>query len=330
MNKKRVLISLVVFMLILSGCAKASTTDSNSLAYDQKAVFEGARPGGMPATDGSYASEMPVAPEFSNSPSMVGPVFEQMIIMNADLTIAVDDPGLSMTAIQTLATSMGGFVVSSYIYKTQTSTGLEVPEASITIRVPADKLNDALAQIKAMTGDAAKYTLTENISGQDVTQQYTDLKSRLRNLEEANTKLSELYAKAVKTEDALAIYNQKMQVTEQIEVIKGQMQYYEQSSSKSAITVRIVAKETIAPITVAGWQPEGVMRDAVQALINFGKGLVEFLIWLIILVLPIVLIIGAPIYFFIRWLVRRNRRAHAARQEAFRKSMSEQKPPARE
>lgn len=249
--------------------------------------------------------------------------FKQMIIMNASLEIAVDDPGASMTAIQRMAAGMGGFTVSSNIYKTRTASGIEVPAATITVRVPAEKLNDALDQIKALTGDPVKYTLTENISGQDVTQQYTDLKSRLRNLEEANAKLSELYDKATKTEDALAIYQQKVQVTEQIEVIKGQMQYYEQSAAKSAITVQIVAKESIAPITVAGWTPKGVARDAVQALLDFGKGLVNFLIWLGILVIPIIVVIGLPIFLLVRWLVRRNRREQAKRME----TMRNQQPP---
>jgi hypothetical protein len=228
-----------------------------------------------------------------------------------------------MTDIQKMAAGMGGFTVSSYIYKTQTAAGIEVPAATITVRVPAEKLNDALAQIKALTGDPVKYTLTENISGQDVTQEYTDLKSRLRNLEEANAKLSELYDTATKTEEALAIYQQKMQVTEQIEVIKGQMQYYEQSAAKSAITVQIVAKESIAPITIAGWQPAGVARDAVQALINFGKGLVNFLIWFGILVIPVIVVIGLPIFLFVRWLTRRSRREHAKKLEAIRN----QQPP---
>jgi phosphotransferase system glucose/maltose/N-acetylglucosamine-specific IIC component len=69
------------------------------------------------------------------------------------------------------------------------------------------------------------------------------------------------------------------------------------------------------------------MRDAAQALINFGKGLVEFLIWLIILVVPVVAVIGLPIFFLVRWLIRRNRRKSAERLEAMKKAMAEQKPP---
>ncbi|MCX6055896.1 MAG: DUF4349 domain-containing protein [Chloroflexi bacterium] len=326
MKTRSAFIALVVSVFVLSGCAKAAALPP---VYVDKTAPESALQSDMAASPSFEAPAPGVAPAPLNSTGIATTSFKQMIIMNADLTIAVDDPGVSMAAIQELASSMGGFVVSSNVYKTQTSTGIEVPEASITVRVPAAKLNDALARIKEMTGDASKYTINENISGQDVTQEYTDLSSRLRNLEEADAKLSELYDSAVKTEDALAIYNQKMLVTEQIEVIKGQMQYYEQSSAMSAITVQIVAKETIAPITVAGWQPQGVLRDAVQSLINFSKGLVEFLIWLIIFVVPVLLVIGLPIFFFIRWLVRRNRRLQSARLEAIRKGIADKQPPAR-
>lgn len=323
MNKKVLWTSLIIAVLLLSACAKAATSNQDG----EKLLFENQR--GLveapSAMDSAGAPEAPVANTTGGNASTVE--FKQMIIMNATLEIAVDDPGASMTAIQKMATGMGGFTVSSYIYKTQTAAGIEVPAATVTVRVPAEKLNDALDQIKALTGDPVKYTLTENISGQDVTQEYTDLKSRLRNLEEANAKLSELYDTATKTEEALAIYQQKMQVTEQIEVIKGQMQYYEQSAAKSAITVQIVAKESIAPITIAGWQPAGVARDAVQALINFGKGLVNFLIWLGILVIPVILVIGLPIFLLVRWLVRRNRREQAKKMEAMQKAMRDQQPP---
>ncbi len=321
--KKNVLwISLVIAVLVLSACAKSASTQTpneeklmdsfNRTSVEAPLASDSAGMAPAPTTNGSLGGEN----------AGTAPI-QQMIIMNANLEIAVDDPGKVMSDIQKMASDMGGFTVSSYIYKTYTSDGIEVPAATVTVRVPAENLNTALDQIKAMTGDAAKYTLSENIAGQDVTQDYTDLKSRLRNLEEADAKLSELYDTAVKTEDALAIYQQKVQVTEQIEVIKGQMQYYEQASSKSAITVQIVAKATIAPVTIAGWQPAGVARDAIQALINFSKGFVNFLIWLGILIIPVVAIIGLPIFFFVRWLVRRNRRVQAAKLEAMRN----QQPP---
>jgi len=50
--------------------------------------------------------------------------------------------------------------------------------------------------------------------------------------------------------------------------------------------VNVSAEETLQPLEIAGWRPAGVARDAVQALINFFQGFVNFLIWLVILIIP--------------------------------------------
>lgn len=324
MNKKSLFAVIVILAFVLSACAKAATYEE-SRSYDNYAASGVSEEMGAPEAPAA-AYEADAVKGVYSSTGATAPI-KQMIIKNADLTVAVDDPGASMNAINEMANGLGGHIVTSYIYKAYTNSGLEVPEATITVRVPADKLDMTIEQIKNMSGDASKYTINESISGQDVTQEYTDLASRLRNLEEADKKLSELYDLAENTEEALAVYSQKIQITEQIEVIKGQMQYYEQSAAMSAISVRLVAKETIAPVTIAGWEPKGVARDAVQSLINFGKGFVEFLIWLVILVLPIIVIIGAPIFFFVRWLIKRGKRKEAARQQALREAMASQTPP---
>ena len=86
----------------------------------------------------------------------------------------------------------GGFVVSSRLYKTWTESGIEVPEASMTIRVPAESLDDALDEIKSLVNDPLNDILNESVSGEDVTKEYTDLNSRLKNLEQAQEQLQEI------------------------------------------------------------------------------------------------------------------------------------------
>jgi hypothetical protein len=73
---------------------------------------------------------------------------------------------------------------------------------------------------------------------------------------------------------------------EQIEILTGEINYYEEAAALSAVSVRVTAEETLQPLEIAGWRPAGVARDALQALINFFQGFVEFLIWLIILIIP--------------------------------------------
>lgn len=325
MKTKSVLIGIVILSLTLSGCASKSYTANNlrSGGVEDYAMKAAPMVEPMEPMLDSYA-------ESAGSPGIAAAGVEsvQMIMMNASLSIAVDDPAATLSDVQKLAKGMGGYTVSSNLYKSYTSSGVEVPQANLIIRVPAERLDEAMQKIKDMTGDPKKYTLNESVSGQDVTKEYTDLKSRLRNLEEADAKLSEFYENATNTEDALSIYSQKMQVTEQIEIIKGQIKYYDESVSTSSITLQIQSKETIAPITVAGWQPSGVARDALQALLDFGKGLVNFLIWLVILVVPIVLLFGLPIFFLVRWLKRRSAaRKLAAMERRLQENKSEPTPP---
>jgi len=325
MKTKSVLIGIVILALTLSGCASKSYTANNlrSGGVEDYAMKAAPMVEPMEPMLDSYA-------ESAGSPGIAAAGVEsvQMIMMNASLSIAVDDPAATLRDVQQLAKGMGGYTVSSNLYKSYTSSGVEVPQANLIIRVPAERLDEAMQKIKDMTGDPKKYTLNESVSGQDVTKEYTDLKSRLRNLEEADAKLSEFYENAANTEDALSIYSQKMQVTEQIEIIKGQIKYYDESVSTSSITLQIQSKETIAPITVAGWQPSGVARDALQALLDFGKGLVNFLIWLVILVVPIVLLFGLPIFFLVRWLKRRSAaRKLAAMERRLQENKSEPTPP---
>ena len=63
-------------------------------------------------------------------------------------------------------------------------------------------------------------------------------------------------------------------------------------------------------MSVAGWEPQGVAKEAVQALVAALQGLVNLLIWVVILVLPLLIIALIPIVILIliiRWWVKRRR-----------------------
>jgi hypothetical protein len=148
-----------------------------------------------------------------------------------------------------------------------------------------------------------------------VTQEYVDLKSRLKNLEAAEAQLTKIMEQATKTEDVLNVFNQLVATREQIEVLKGQIQYYEQSAAYSAISARLIAEETIKPIQVGGWKPQGEVRNAIQSLINFLQDFVNFLIWSVLYYLPKLLLIGLVVvlpiwlvYIIIRAIRRRSKK----------------------
>jgi hypothetical protein len=234
-------------------------------------------------------------------------VVQRMVIKNAELSIVVGDPLQKMDDISNMAEEMGGFVVSSNVWQNTLSNGAKVPHASITIRVPSERLDEALGLIKAGVGEIT----SENVSGQDVTSDYTDLQSRLRNLEAAETQLQAIMDEASKTEDVLQVYNNLVNVREQIEVIKGQMQYYEQAAALSMISVDITGDEEAQPLQIGGWQPAGVAKDAIETMINTLQSLGNIAIWFVLCVLPIGILVGVPLFFAGRYVRRLRKRQKA-------------------
>jgi len=297
---KRLLITLVLIITVLLSACGASAP--GLVAVDRQSIAGGApeMPAATMAPLSPAAEEIAKSADSYNSTGNAVPPVQQdrLVIQNADFSLVVKDPKMKMEQMSTLAKNLGGFVVSSNLYQTYTPNGTQVPEGSIVIRVPADRLEEALKQIKADVVDIQN----ETRSGQDVTQEYVDLKSRLRNLEAAEAQLAKIMEEAKKTDDVLNVFNQLVATREQIELIKGQMQYYEQSATYSAISARLVAEETIKPIQVGGWKPQGVVRDAIQSLINFLQDFVNFLIWSVLYYLPKLLLIGLVVVLPI-WLV---------------------------
>jgi len=158
--------------------------------------------------------------------------------------------------------------------------------------VPAEKLDKALEEIKKDVVEVKN----ESSSGEDVTAQYVDLQSRLKNLEAAEAQLEEIMKNADKTEDVISVFNQLTAYREQIELVKGQMKYYEEASALSSITIQIIAAEKEKPIEIGGWKPSGVARKAVQDLIYFFQGFVDFMIYFVIYTLPVLILIAIPFY----------------------------------
>jgi hypothetical protein len=297
MLKQKVTLFLACMTLIavlISGCAAAapSSTRSNESAPSMPEEAPSAR---EDSYDGGARNGAPGRPQLSAA--------QRMVIRTATLKIVVDDPAVSMETISRMAEEMGGFVVSQNLYKTTSQNDIEYPQADITVRVPAENLTDALAQIRSQVKEPADL-ISENVSGQDVTNEYTDLRSRLKNLQQAEEQLREIMASAQKTEDVLAVHQQLTQIREQIEVLQGQIKYYEEAAALSSISVNIQAKAAIQPLEIGGWQPVGVARDAVQALIFTMQVCGSIAIWGMLYLLPVGLVIAIPILLVI-WLIRR-------------------------
>ena len=304
--------SLILIATIILGACAGNSARSTELYggasapveepyYDQSAA---PAPTMMVANDAIAQESAPASGEGGGNANAAQ--VERIVIQNADISVVVSDVELRLDEIQKMAVDLGGFVVSSNLYQGYTSDYTPVPEASLTIRVPAESLDEALEKIKK---DAVEVQ-NETRSGQDVTAEYVDLKSRLKTYQAAEEELTKLMETAQNSDEVVNVFNQLMYYREQIEIIQGQIKYYEEASALSAITIRLVAEETIKPVTIGKWEPKGVALEAVQDLLDFWKGFVDFMIRFVIFTLPMLVTIGIPFYLAfiaVRWVFRKMR-----------------------
>jgi len=318
MKKSRVFVlTLIVGLsMLLSACA--ATQAAEEAIYDimpEAPAMGGDFDNAQPEMEASTAEERGFDTGSSNGTNAV----DRMVIYNADLRIAVLDPQSAMESVIRMAENAGGFVVQSNLYQTYTENG-SLPRATLTVRVPAGQLDSIMESIKNLTPDPKEDVISENVSGQDVTAEYTDLESRLRNLEAAEQALVELMAEARDPEDVLAIFDELVYYRGEIELVKGRMRYLEESADLSAISVDIVAKESLQPIEIAGWEPQGTAKRAIESLIRTAQSLADAGIWFGIYCLPFLIPLGIGVYFLVRLLRKRRKNKKAKKTEVIEKS----------
>ena len=206
--------------------------------------------------------ELPPVSEPSSLPE------ERMIVRNGDISLVVDDVSQTQEEIAGLAERLGGWVVNSNIY------GEEEKRGWISIRIPSDKFDQALGELRAM---AVRVT-SESTSTQDITEEYVDLESRLRNAEATESQYLALLERAEEVEDILRIYESLSQIRYEIEQIKGRMQYLEQISAMSMISINL--EPALGPLVSPGWSASEALNSAVRGLTTFGQGLGTAFIWI--------------------------------------------------
>jgi hypothetical protein len=90
------------------------------------------------------------------------------------------------------------------------------------------------------------------------------------------------------------------------------MKYYRESAAMSLISINLIPDALSQPFEVGGWKPEGVAKDALEALVRTLQDIASVLIWAGIYILPLALVFGLPGFLLIRFAIRRTRKPKPA------------------
>ncbi len=285
-------ISFILLVLLLAACASQESSRMDSVVMEAPQA----------ETTGDYDDGVSYAEADRSNTALDTPIDipqQRLIIRTADMSIVVADTEAAMKTIAQMVEENGGWVVSSsaYQYSETAVTG------DITVRVPAEGFASATEAVRGLAIKVER----ETTSGQDVTEEFVDLSARLENLESTATRVRSFLDEAQTVEEALSVNQELSRLEGEIAVIKGRMKYLSQSAAFSTISVHLTPDEAARPVTVAGWRPEGVAKDALESLVGFLQFLVEALIWIVIFLLPVLIILGIPIWLVVRFMRKRRR-----------------------
>jgi Domain of unknown function (DUF4349) len=267
--------ALLLVALVLSACGGRGEEASTSLGSGDEVVMMEDEAQPRADVPESGASEMPSSGggEFAAAGAGVtddlsaAGDFDRKIVKTAELGVRAEEVRDAAASAQRIAADFGGSVLNSRL------EGEGPVSADLVLVVPSPEFEAALDELRGL----GKEVTTDRVRGEDVTEEFVDLESRERNLLAAEASLLELYDRAQSVNAALAIERELANIRGQIEQVQGRIQYLEDRTASSRISLSIQPVARPAPQPPA-WSPARVVAQSWDASLAVLQALATVLI----------------------------------------------------
>ena len=287
----RIRLTIPIFLVLLGITCAACGAGVPDMAFSDSAAVSAPSP------------EMADAEASAPQRAADGADASRQVIANANISLVVANTATALTGVEQVVSDLGGYVADMDLSNGGYDES-EVLRGSLTLRVPTTGLEEALDLLQALATDV-NYL---NVNRQDVTDQYSDLDARLRNLRATETELLALLTEVrerpnSKVEDILAVHRSLTQIREEIEMLQGRQNLLDNQIDLSTIWVELIPDSVFRPIVEEPWSASGPVRNALRALVATLQGLLTALIWAVLYLTPLLLVFLIPLAVLI-WLVR--------------------------
>jgi hypothetical protein len=262
MSTKRALPLLLFVALaaaVLSACSSGGGGQSSGVSGDAGAggaAQAGGGEAGASAPDAEFAER---EAEGSGGDGGLGEL-DRRVVKTAELGLRAEDVRESAAEAQRIVAGFGGSVLSARVDDADGGV-----YAELVLTVPSERFEEALDELRGL----GRRVTTDTVTGEDVTEEFVDLRSRERNLKAAEESLLKLYDRAGSIEDTLDVQAELTEVRGEIERVQGRLKYLENRTELSRISLRI---EPSQPTAVAAerppWDPTAVAGSAWYASLN--------------------------------------------------------------
>lgn len=221
---------------------------------------------------------------------------DRMIVRNGTMNIEIENYSESEKKVTEAVQRANG-----YISNTTSSVNVSgKKQGTIEARVPAEKYEAFVSDISSIGK-----VMSQNITGNDVTEEYIDLEARQKTQRELEKRLLELLSeRTAKLVDVVEVEEKLSEVRENIESTEGRMRFLKSQSSYSTLSVSLFEPALLQTSSGGGffYEIESGFKKGIE-------GFTDVLSWLIAFVIafsPVLIFIGIVIFFVKRFL--RNRK----------------------
>jgi hypothetical protein len=278
---KILLVGLMVFMSI-AGCSSSKKEEASRGSKSMEDIAS------------TEQQEMETETDEQNSEQQVIKSEKKMVIYHAEIRMEVKEFQKVQQTIEQLVQSQGGYIVQANVYESENHR----LEGTVTTRIPQAKFQTFLGQLEKL----AMKVHSRHVTGQDVTEEFVDLESRLKSKQAVEERLYQFLKEAKDTKDLLAISNDLARVQEEIEQIKGRMKYLQNQSDLSTVTIHLFENKVIVPDLenkdLNTWErTKKQFISSINLLLSLFSGLVVFIIGNLPILVVFILLISLLIFF---------------------------------
>lgn len=325
---------IILLPLLLSGCGSASNDVASNSSASKEAMnqasswaeteMDGAG-AAETATDvatapatGSVAPDSAAAGNVGNDSEAVNSTsglqqastdagLNRKLIYQAHVVMEVKDYAKAQSEIRNLVTLAGGYIVEFSENQSQHELG-----GNFVLKVPAAGFSSFLDRLEGLKPES----LQRNIQGQDVSEEYVDLESRLKVKQAMEARYLKFVEEATQTKQLVEYVNELERIQTEIEQIKGRMRYLDSNVSYSTIDIRVFQPDP-SKLTAASSDDTPLLERMKKALTGSIDVLSLFFQWLVVFAAGALppLVIAALIVIPI-WIKRRKNREQRERRRA--------------
>ncbi len=281
-GKTTVLAAICAAMVLTAGCgssgssAPAASYDSaaGSMGNAKVALYEEAAMEDADYSEGGDSASAGIVADTSRK-----------LITTMNISAETDDLPAVVSSVEAKVKELGGYIESSNISNNSGYSSRISRSASLTARIPKDKLDSFVGLIEGSTNITNK-----NVEVEDVTLSYVDIESRKSALKTEEKRLLEILENAETVEDLITVEDKLADVRYELESIESQLRSYDNRIDYSTVYLYIDEVVTFTPVEKESATTR-MGKGFMQSVEEVKEGIVDFAVWFVIHIPQILLLL---------------------------------------